>query len=321
VISARGRRAAQARRATQARRTQARRAAPARRTADAWRVAAVALLLAVAAAGLRARGTFSHNSHQAAVGASGAVLAIALSGAEGLALVAFILVLAAARPQREPRRDETEPPRPPIPWWAKTVGVLLAVAAMVTPFAVLLTQKPRKAPLRPLPGAAAVGPGGRLHAPPPTSGSIWPLIAGMVMAIAVVLALTLLTRRRRRAEVTPRDRAGRSRAALLDSLAAGSDALAAGGEPREAIIACYVAMECGFAAAGSAPAAADTPAEVLTRATRAGIVRSGSAEALAGLFRRARYSSQPMTSADSAAAATALARMRADLTEGAAVPS
>jgi hypothetical protein len=39
---------------------------------------------------------------------------------------------------------------------------------------------------------------------------------------------------------------------------------------------------------------------------------------LTGLFRRARYSTQPMTSADSGAAATALAELRADLTERAA---
>jgi hypothetical protein len=34
---------------------------------------------------------------------------------------------------------------------------------------------------------------------------------------------------------------------------------------------------------------------------------------MAGLFRRARYSSEPMTSADSAAAAAALDQMQADL--------
>ena len=72
-------------------------------------------------------------------------------------------------------------------------------------------------------------------------------------------------------------------------------------------------MERGFAAAGSAPAAADTPAEVLARAAGAGLVRSGSAARMAGLFRRARYSSEPMTSADSAAAAAALDQMQADL--------
>ena len=133
----------------------------------------------------------------------------------------------------------------------------------------------------------------------------------MAIAIAVVLAVALLTRRRRGAG-RPRNRVSPV-AALAEGLAAGSAALQANHEPRAAIIACYAAMEQGFAAAGSAPAAADTPAEVLARATAAGIVRSGSAEVLTGLFRRARYSAEPITSADSGAAATALAQMRAAL--------
>jgi hypothetical protein len=79
-------------------------------------------------------------------------------------------------------------------------------------------------------------------------------------------------------------------------------------------------MARGFAAAGAAPAAADTPAEVLARAAGAGLVRSGSAARMAGLFRRARYSSEPMTSADSAAAASALDQMQADLGPAGAAP-
>jgi hypothetical protein len=288
-----------------------------RRAAEAWRVAAVAILLAGMAVGLQARGTFSNGSNPATVGASGVVLATALYAAEGLALVAFIVVLVSARPQRKPKRDETEPPRPPLPWWAKTLGLLLAVVAIITPFAVLFTRHTRKTPVRPLPGAPGSG-SFRLTAPSAPS-STWPIIAGMAIAIAVVLALTLLSRRRRPPDA-PRDR-DRRLAGLLESLAAGRGALTAGGEPREAIIACYVAMEHGFAAAGSAPAAADTPAEVLTRASEAGLVRSGSAGTLTGLFRRARYSSDPMTGADSAAAAAALDQMRGDLTAGAAVPS
>jgi hypothetical protein len=288
-----------------------------RRTAEAWRVAAVAVLLAVMAAGLRARGIVSSTSNPAVLGSTGAVLATALSAAEGVALIAFIVVLVSARP-RKPKRDEPEPPRPSLPWWAKTLGVLLAVAAMITPFVVLFMQHTRKSPVQPQPGGLG-GARFRLTAPPQGPGSAWPLIAGMVIAIAVVLALTVLSRRRR----PPDASRGRDRrpTRLLESLAAGRDALTAGREPREAIIACYVAMERGFAAAGSAPAPADTPAEVLTRANRAGIVRSEPAEALAGLFRRARYSSQPMTRADSDAAAAALDQMRGDLTERAAVPS
>jgi hypothetical protein len=131
----------------------------------------------------------------------------------------------------------------------------------------------------------------------------------------VVITLTLLGRRRR---ARPQDGTHRTRlATLLASLTAGSDALGAGGEPRAAIIACYAAMERGFAAAGSAPALADTPAEVLVRATRAGLVRPGPAETLTGLFRRARYSTNPMTGADSLLAADALAEMRSDLEQSA----
>jgi Domain of unknown function (DUF4129) len=278
------------------------------RTRGARRVAAAAVLLAVTAAGLQARGTFTRGSSLAEAGASGTVLAIVLSAAEGVALIAFIVVLVSARPRR-PHRDEQELARLPFPWWAKALGILLALAALVTPFAVLFTRKSRPITARPLPGVPAVGRSGRLIAP--SVGPIWPVITGMAIAVAVVLALAVLAHRRRSAG-PPRDRGNRL-TRLLESLAAGSDALNAGGEPREAIIACYAAMERGFVAAGSAPDAADTPAEVLARATGAGIVRPGPGEALTGVFRRARYSTQPMTGGDAGAAATALAQMRADL--------
>jgi hypothetical protein len=273
-------------------------------------VAVAAVLLAVTVTGLRARGAFAHGGNQTAAGASGVVLATVLSAAEGLAVIAFIVVLASARPQRQPNGDDDEELwRPNIPWWAKAAGVVLALAALVTPFAVLLTRKPRQLGPRPLvagPPKVSLG-----HAATSSGSNIWPLIIGMVIAIAVVVALTLPARRKRSARAQPKD--GTRLAALLASLAAGSEALDAGGDPRAAIIACYAAMERGFAAAGSAPAVADTPAEVLARATRAGLIRPGPAQTLTGLFRRARYSTHPMTSADSRVAADALSQMRSDL--------
>ena len=279
-------------------------------------MAVVAVLLALTVTGLRARGTFAHGGNQTVAGASGAVLATVLSAAEGLAVIAFIVVLASARPQRQPKgddEDEDELWRPKFPWWAKAVGVLLAVAALVTPFAVLLTRKPRQLGPRPLPsGPPKVSLG---HAATSSGSNVWPLIIGMVIAIAIVVALTVPARRKRSARAQPKN--STRLAALLDSLAAGSDALGAGGEPRAAIIACYAAMERGFAAAGSAPAVADTPAEVLARATRAGLVRPEPAGTLTGMFRRARYSTYPMTSTDSRIAADALTEMRSDLGQSA----
>jgi Domain of unknown function (DUF4129) len=281
-------------------------------------VAAVAVLLAVTAIGLRARGPLQHAANQTAAGASGEVLAIALSAAEGLAVIAFLVVLAEARPQRQPKPDEDDegPWRPKIPWYTKTLLVLLALAALITPFAVLLTRKPRQLVRRPLPSGNPAAPLG--HAATSSGSQAWPLITGMAIAIAVVVALTLLSRRKRAARTEPKTRTRLD--ALLASLAAGRVALTAGGEPRAAIIACYAAMELGFAAAGSAPAVADTPAEVLARATRAGLVRPGPAETLTGLFRRARYSTSAMTSADSRAAADALTELHTDLGESESKP-
>ncbi len=219
-------------------------------------------------------------------------------------------MLASAR-HRRVQPDTEEPARLPFPWWARPLGVLLAVAMLATPLVVLFTKVRKKAYVPPLTHPGSPLSGSRKPAAP-TAGSAWPLLAGMVIAIAVVLILALLARRKRPAP-QPRNRA--SHAALAEALAAGRAALAAGREPRAAIIACYAAMEHGFAAAGSAPAAADTPAEVLARATGAGLVRPAAAEVLTGLFRRARYSAEPVTAADAAASAGALAQLEADLAD------
>ena len=104
---------------------------------------------------------------------------------------------------------------------------------------------------------------------------------------------------------------------LVAALAAGARVLHEDPDPRTAIIGCYAAMERSLADAGSPPRMADTPAEVLGRATASGLVRSVPATTLTGLFRRARYSSHPMTEADRAAAIDALAQVQADLSSGA----
>ena len=195
--------------------------------------------------------------------------------------------------------------------------MLFALAMLVSPGVILLVGRTRKnsTPLVPLaPIGRPVPRAGTGHPVAPSGGSLaWPLLAGVLLATAAVFILAILARRRRHQHRARTPGRAPGATPLAEGLAAGQDALLAGGEPRTAIIACYAAMERGLAVAGSAPAAADTPAEVLTRASDAGLVRSGSAEVLTDLFRRARYSSQPMTSADSKTAASALARMRADL--------
>jgi hypothetical protein len=280
------------------------------------RVATVAVLLAVAVIGLRERGTFSHQGSSLLTGAGSRVITSVFAGAEGAGLIACVtvLVLLMRRPRRRRHDDDwqQQPWRPPVSWWAKALGVLLALALLVAPFVILVTARGHRAVTTPgltAPGVLSSRTG---HpAAPPPGNLVWPLLAGMIFVVAAVLTLAVLASRgRHRTDLRP---PGQAPAPLAEGLAAGHVALLAGGEPRAAIIACYAALEGGFAAAGSVPAAADTPAEVLTRAGAAGLVRSGSAGVLTGLFRRARYSAEPMTRADSDAAASALAQMRADL--------
>jgi hypothetical protein len=276
------------------------------------RVAVVALLLAVTAAGLRSRGAFSHAAH-AAAGISGSALGVVLGTAEGIAIVAFLLVLVMARPRLH-RRDDEEEYVNVIPWWLKLAGVLLALALAATPLVLLAKarkQATRRTPLGTLGGHPPGSGSGRTGVALPPSDDLVPILVGVGLALIAVIALLLYIRHRSRGG--PLDPADRARRQLAGHLTNASGALLAAADPRTAIIACYAALEHSFAEAGSAPSAADTPAEVLARAAGAGLVRSGSADVLTGLFRRARYSTQPMTRADSGAAADALARMHEDL--------
>jgi len=229
------------------------------RTAAA-RTAMVAVLLAVAVAGLQAQGAFSHQGSSALANAGGRVISSAFGVAEGAGLVACVVVLALILPglRRHKREAEAEERRPPpVPWWAKPVMVLFALAMLAAPWIILLAGRHRKTSATPLTPSHPLVPRpetGHL-AGASGSGSTWPLLAGMLLAVAAVIVLAVLARRRRRRDHGPTV----NRAARADTLSAGlitgHDVLLAGREPREAIIACYTAMERGFATAGSAPEA------------------------------------------------------------------
>ena len=131
-------------------------------------------------------------------------------------------------------------------------------------------------------------------------------------AVAVAAGLALFARRRRPGAAEgnrPAPLAGR----LAAATSAGTAALSSHRDSRAAIIACYAAMEGSLAGAGSPPAAADTPAEVLGRAFAAGLIRSAAGEVSdlvvpPGPLQRARPRQD-----DRLAALSALAAIRADL--------
>jgi hypothetical protein len=270
------------------------------------RAAAVLLLVAVAAIGLRAGGTFSAAENPQILGLSWHVFYWTIAGAEVvLALAGIALLIArliwARKSGKPPQRQRRSL------WW------LLLLPLFVFGLAKILRMRQRAAPPRPGATHAATAAGAVAHHPP---GNPWPLLLLFAALTVAAVALTSYRRRRPGQRPAPDEEADVTTAPLVAALAAGERALHEDSDPRAAIIGCYAAMERSLADAGSPPRLADTPAEVLGRATASGLVRSAWASTLTGLFRRARYSSHPVTEADRAAAIGALAEVQADLGGG-----
>jgi hypothetical protein len=280
----------------------------ARRGADMRRAAAALLLVAVAAAGLRAGGAFSSAGSREILGLSGQAMYWILAVAEAILALAGIVLLVlrmiwarqSGKPLQRQRRSM---------WW------LLLLPLLVFGLARILRRIRRHAPAAAaatVHGASAkAGAAGHLRV-----GDPWPLLA--LFAVVAVGAAALAVYRRRRPVLPPPEPDLEPAAEpLVAALAAGARVLHEDPDPRTAIIGCYAAMERSLADAGSPPRMADTPAEVLGRATASGLVRSAPATTLTGLFRQARYSSHPMTEADRTAAIGTLAQVRTDLGSGA----
>jgi Domain of unknown function (DUF4129) len=100
---------------------------------------------------------------------------------------------------------------------------------------------------------------------------------------------------------------------LREAVESGRLALRTVDDARAAIIACYVAMETSLAARGAARAVADTPDELLARATASGLVRGTAAARLTALFYEARFSSHPLGRGQRDAAEQALDELAAAL--------
>ncbi|WP_068270971.1 DUF4129 domain-containing protein [Aldersonia kunmingensis] len=151
-------------------------------------------------------------------------------------------------------------------------------------------------------------------AEPPTDDNILDVVAlAGVAVVAVSLVGVAVLAARSRPEVVVGEQASRTSAAESSATVSESLARAAelglaemadpGRDPREAIIACYAAMESALADAPDvAPRASDTPSEVLERAVGHGVLRTGAAAELVELFTEARFSPHRMGEADRASA-------------------
>ena len=115
---------------------------------------------------------------------------------------------------------------------------------------------------------------------------------GVLIAAAITLALWLATRRRPAVRRPPRGGLAVDPEELKSALDEGAAALRAVDydDARKAIIAAYLAMERRLGEKN----AADTPDELLARATREGMIHGPAAGRLTGLFYEARFSSHPL---------------------------
>ncbi|WP_225446846.1 DUF4129 domain-containing protein [Streptacidiphilus sp. PB12-B1b] len=194
---------------------------------------------------------------------------------------------------------------------AAFTGVFAVAACSVVYLSVIGTGQPSLAPTLPGGGRAQSQPPATppAHTMPPSKlvhsnthpTDLRPLLLTVVcVALAAVLGflgyrLAGWLRGRGRPGLVPS--APLARAAeedrLADAVSAGRLALR-GEDTRAAVIACYAAMEESLAAGGVGRRASDSPADLLHRASGAGVLTGPEPELLADLFREARFSRHPM---------------------------
>ena len=250
----------------------------------------------------------------------------------GLFLIMDILVIQLIRRiLRGRRRLDFERPRfsddeaMAEPWWVRLLSYLIVVILIALPLVLIYyglrhrrdgsgddreASPPAGAPDSVLPESTL------------SNAAISTMVLLSVAAIVVGAVISYRQLRRPRPGMSvfdPEEPAGDAAEAHVDervlasAVHAGTAAIKAASGPREAIIACYAAMEATLAEHGSPRRETDTPGELIARAANAGLIRSDASEILTDLFRQARFSGHRMGERDVRAAESALNRLRADL--------
>jgi len=143
------------------------------------------------------------------------------------------------------------------------------------------------------------------------------LVYAAITALAVVAVLAFLTLLRRHRTMIPEgpEPDPDDTDTLRSAVQAGQAALRSISDARQAIIACYAAMERSLGVAGAERAAAETPDELLSRASADGIVHGAAAARLTRMFYEARFSEHAVTEAARLTAMHSLADIELELDE------
>ncbi len=282
------------------------------------RVVALIVLLILAAAALRGYLPAQDRAVRAEPGSGRAALTFVVAALAGsLALLAIAVV---AR-LRDPRvmapnigdlSDMLGTGRGRPSWRVLLIGLAVIVAWLLIGMMLVrlwvphdVTSSAPNSPPNAPPSGQTNAPRPRQHPQNDTGNMFGILLASTIpMLLLLVTGSAVMSRRRRRAaapgalaEYSPEPRApappseSLARAAEL-GLAEMADLSR---DPREAIIACYAAMERELAnVPGAAPQEFDTPTEVLARAVRQHALQADNAVQLVNLFAEARFSPHVM---------------------------
>ena len=278
----------------------------------------LALLVILGLAGLR--GTVIRPRWNGPLRHDGLVIGLALE-----VILGVLLVLTARRRSRAARTAVlSEVPVNDVPAKLRAVllfvlgaGMIAVAVAIVISFHVRLPRAnppQSSASARPLPKNTALP--RNLH--PPSSFSVPLTVILYILLVVVLVAAVLLSiwwSRRFRPSFGGRTTGflAEDPEDLREAVESGRSALRTVDDARAAIIACYVAMENSLAERGAARAMADTPDELLARATTSGLVRGTAAGRLTALFYEARFSSHPLGRGQRDAAERALDELAAAL--------
>lgn len=282
------------------------------------RVAALIVLMILAAAGLRGYLPAQGRGVRAEPGGGrAALLFVIVALAASLALLAIAVIARlrdprAMAPKQEDLSDMLGTGKGRPSWRVILIGLALIVAWLLIATLLVHYLVPHRVDPSvsgPAPAGQPSGrPGGppQQRQPPNNSGDTFGvLLAGVIPMMLVIVAGSVVMARRRWRAATPTLHADDpveypAPAPRAESLARAAEVgLAEIGdlsrEPREAIIACYAAMERELAnVPGAAPQEFDTPTEVLVRAVEHHALQADNAEQLVNLFEEARFSPHVM---------------------------
>ena len=280
--------------------------------AAAGRVALLLVLLVAAGVALRGRMPTPQQTPRSTASDDGSLTGVVALLSVSMLLMAFAMLHKRSGPPRPPAREFPPEPRGGRPRWNRRLGLIALGLLIAWLLAIIVLNRlgvgqdaQQIASPDALPAPTGAPPPDQAPAAPssPRNDTSKLLIATtaallVMMVVATVISAIRQTRRRELPVISGAD--AESTAGSEPLVIAAERGLAEVANPnlppREAIIACYAAMEQALAGAPStAPQASDTPSEVLARAVATRAVSPANATPLVEVFAEARYSTHLMT--------------------------